>query len=194
MSTKIYRAWGCRTNHLSAVLIDYRKECIERAAEAVRREIRKRNIAGYDSNLTSTAKQQRKQKIELAIRDIFTSSIAASHSLERCHAFDFDASLNVWVVGSYAMMIPYTELTIFPDMVPDLAHDFSYCNNTDRPADVSNATWRMRQKRWDHILANWNATRLVYTVIDAKNDTGLEDIAKQAYRFIDHTKTIPENA
>lgn len=189
MSIKIYTAWRCPTPHINTVLTQYREACLDFASRELRKEIKLRRVPRIMSK-----KPEDRRNLETNVRKILIQSVEASKSHERGNDFDFDASLNVWFEDLYALIIPYTEMNVYVTQVPKYAENYCYYNNTDRPKDVSEQQWKQREKDWNKACLNdWDKTRLVYQVIDAKNRVGLIPLVRRAFPHIDTYNALPKN-
>jgi hypothetical protein len=80
-----------------------------------------------------------------------------------------DASLNVWIRGRYAYIIPYGYSVCPTDL--EWVEDYCYFNNTDRPERVTARQWAARSNMWDKLCLNdHDATRLSYTIVEFSGD------------------------
>ena len=103
----------------------------------------------------------------------------ASKGKERDPFFDLDCSLNVWLNGRKAYIIPYGEGSKYAGFqIPDFAEDYEYWDNSDRPDEVSQRQWRSRADKWENVcFVDWNKNRLLHEVVNVKEDMGLYPLA-----------------
>lgn len=184
MSTKIYRAVRCPVGNINNVLLELRNMAMIHAATEVKRFARRidgkavLNLAkdmGASRGKDVTKRLLTEARYQLA----FKEAIVSSQRPERAVPLDIDASCNVWVDKGKAYMILYGPL--WPSQyVPPGAEDYAYWNNTDRPDAVSARAWKARGDTWDRVVLDhdWNATRMVHTIISAKEETGLHELCK----------------
>ena len=95
--------------------------------------------------------------------------------------WDIDTSWNFWIhEDEYVYAIPYGR---FRAELPEWVGDFCYWNNTDKPDDVGDATWRFRGKMWEEVcLNNWNSRRLSWEIIKGSSESiGMNALWKETY-------------
>lgn len=165
MSTKIYFAWRCKTRVFSPTFLPaYRKFQLDETAKYVRRIFR-----------------AAKQKVNEKSLKTFLAEAQRASELKTVDPCDIDSKLNVWFHKSYAYAIPVGGQRNDDFKTPRGVEEYPYWNNTDRPDDVSAQAWRARERTWDAVClggnqGDWNDTRLVHTVVDAKTDEGLAEL------------------
>ena len=86
------------------------------------------------------------------------------------------------------------KIRFFKDVIdkdyPDYVTDYSFWNNTDKPDDVTQASWRRREYTWEEIClydGGWDVTRLYHAIIEPKS---YNDQSKFQARIIENRKII----
>lgn len=184
MSTKIYFAWRCPDVTLRPVLAQLRRFAVADAsrrlaelAAAIAPRTAARAAAGIRKRFTGVpaARAAVVARVGLAV------SVArdSSESPLRDGVLDVDASLNVWVhEDGYAYLIGYGECWGRFRQRLRYASDYSYWNNTDRPRRVTAEEWADRARTWDAVCLDddWDAYRLVHTIVDVKAERGMRPV------------------
>ncbi len=192
MSTKIYIGWRCKVADLSPrVLPSMREKALKEAALTVKAIIKEFKPKHIDDAMKTSGKRLKVKQTPL-LRKIVTLKAAltlcakASESQERSE-YDIDASCNVWVHGKHAYIIPYGECWTV-DWMPNGAEDYSWYNNVDKPKDVTAFQWKAREANWRIVCLDedWDSTRMVHTIIDAKKAIGLVELAGKLVRGLDN--------
>lgn len=198
MSTKIYTAWRCRHRMFYLALDEIRKKAFEYAAKTVREEIKAFEPKVFEKAYKTFMKVKKQPDTPelrklLQVRSAMAAAQIASTSMERMHPCDIDASLNVWLYNDHVYMIAYGECwNHVGNFVPSAAEDYAYWNNTDKPDHVTHQQWRQRGKTWDEVFGDaWDSARLVHKIIEAKDDTGLHELAKILLPKVDPYTVVP---
>lgn len=91
-----------------------------------------------------------------------------------------EASLNVWLSGSNAYVIPIMEDCMRSKIRwPRSSKDFGYWNNTDRPNGISEREWSMRARAWEGVnlgpdgSTDHNSRRFNHSIFAPKEDIDL---------------------
>jgi hypothetical protein len=179
MSTKIWQAWRLPKTKLNEFLLMTRtatmekfygqlddwmwcasKEEAKKRREAAAEKVKAKNDGvlpswWYDDD--ETYLRERWRMVQERIKEASVSPKRMFH--------DADASLNIWIDGRYAYVIPYGEVALHSPW-PDWLEDYHYQNQTDRPEEITARQWTARKRAWDRIaLDDWNATRLEHSLI-----------------------------
>lgn len=187
MSTKIYYAWRMSPKVFSETFLPgFRSHCLTKASNKINHLLNYIEEDRLDAIYKSKGWKEAGWTLErwkaekgrfFRIREAFKDAYKASKSHERGWAFEIDCSLNVWFYKNKFYVIPYGEWDGFK--VPKGVEEYGYWNNTDQPEGVTTRQWNARGKTWDKVcLDNWDAGRLVYQIIDAKERLGLVELAK----------------
>lgn len=197
MSTKIYRAVRCPVGNINNVLLELRNMAMIHAAVEVKRFARGIDAKAVENVAKDMGASRGKDVTKRVLREAryrlaFTEAVESSKRLERAVPLDIDASCNVWIDRNKAYMILYG--SVWPNhYVPPGAEDYCYWNNTDPPDDVTNRAWEVRSKTWDRVVLNhdWDATRMVHTIINAAEGAGLHELCKLVLPGFDPYSVLP---
>jgi hypothetical protein len=176
MSTKIYNARRISIARLNSFLGIVRRAVLKRAAWQVGKVEIDRDALKlkFDEKAAHWRKDGQEPPPWLE-RSLWTQTAldvceAASAKPERDLAAALDCSLNVWIDGRYAYIIPCGEEYLYEKVrYPKWAEDYSYWNNTDPPDGITWRAWKERSKVWDRVcLGHWNEARLNFSIVDLK--------------------------
>lgn len=119
------------------------------------------------------------RKKYVQFREVLKDALNASIEMRRNIFCCIDCSLNMWLDGRHAYVIPYGESWIFDEFkAPYGVVDYSYWTTSDQPDDVTRAQWVKRGEVWDRVcLDNWNEFRLEHLIVDIKRRIGLEELS-----------------
>jgi hypothetical protein len=184
MSTKIWTAWRVPKNKLNeffllvnaATMANFYERLdmwmswvkIDKAKQ--RREEVEDKCRDTDGNLPTWWWRDREDPDKTYIRErweILCERIREASASFEYNPFDADASLNVWLDGRYAYLIPYGRVKL-PDSLPDWVEDYHYQDQADRPERFTARQWAARRRKWDQLCLdnNWNDTRMNHPIID----------------------------
>lgn len=175
-----------RKSFLRLILPAFRKHCFNRVIKRIRDLMPKiddkviRDIYKNKGWAKSTSYDEfcKKKETFIRLRETLKLCAEASSKLTRDFVYCIDCSLNVWLHKGKVYVIPYGETWIFDCFKsPDRVEDFSYWNNTDHPDDLTIRKWNARRKTWEEVcLRDWDYSRMVHDIVDAKKSIGLYEV------------------
>lgn len=172
MSTKIYYARRVPIGRLNTFIDEMRGQWQRRITRRLREIMLVMDLEGWEPP-PGTANPYLAEQRERYNRAMDLAEKASRSSI-RNPFHDIDCSLNVWLYRSHAYVIPCGESWMVDHIRwPKPSVDFSYWNNTDPPANISDRRWNYRRSVWDRIncgsgTADHNARRLNHEVVDMK--------------------------
>ncbi len=103
-----------------------------------------------------------------ALIDALTARFVKAGSAGRRGHFAVDASLTVWVDGEFAYIIPAGRVV---PCEAEWVKNFSLPSTDTGKGSATRPVWRERRETWARVaLSDWNATRLVYQIVDIKGE------------------------
>lgn len=176
MSTKIWTAVRVPKKNLNEYLLLCRSETMPVVVEYVEQLLKNLNwtefapevladaektMAGWkETDPDKKSRYRRWMMVEHLGRGEFRAAAGRSQNT----AFDVSACYNIWLDKRFAYIIPYG-LAVLP--AASYMQDYHYQNQVDPPKNISRAKYNRREKKWEEICLNdWDATRMVYSVID----------------------------
>ena len=166
MSIKIWEAYKVPVDKLNDFLIESRhigncklKETLVHSLKGVLTDEFIKEQKEHYKDIEDEEKQKR-AILWKAANDFF-NLVSQSAYLKN----GFESSLNVWLDGNYAYIIPYN--ISYNDILPDYAVDYHNQEQVGRPENISEDEYEARHLVWEKLCLNdWNATRLTYKIVD----------------------------
>ncbi len=188
MSTKIYTAYRCGIKDFTKVFLPaFRETCFKAAAKRAKElmkhvedsVIKEVYDKGWQDEMSYEQYQQKLGKL-CRFRHVFRTCAEASKQAERDFLFCFDISLNLWLYNNKAYIIPIGEGWIYEKFkIPEEAEEYAYWNSSDKPNEITARQWQARLDTWEKVCLNdHNSARLNHQIINAKEHTGLYEIAR----------------
>jgi len=187
MSTKIYFAWRCKDNCFDRFLQSIREHCFAIARKKLNQ------LSNHVSQQVVVDEYVKDKKCTLngfirthgrrirlyhAIYDVTLESYSSRRS-----DFCIDLALNVFYYNKYFYVVPVGESYMFAGLkLVDGVENYEYYNNTDKPRNISTRQWAKRASIWDELIRNWDAFRMVHTIIECKTGIGVYEITEGLVR------------
>ena len=195
MSTKIYEGYRIPVEGLSFFIEDYHRWAWRSLLCHIRCIARKGDTNKCAATLCCGEQWSdwwKKHKDDKAVQmNVRAGALIAMGMYENANheaPFNFDVSINIWILNSFAYIIPY-----HPNRFPSMARlvrahqgeEYAYWDNTDMPKGMSEAEWEVRGRVWNGVcLDDWNKRRLQHIVYEGKasNITMLVEVCNKLTR------------
>lgn len=192
MSTKIYYGYRVELKKWNAFLESFHKRCIKNAVSLVRDLMKACDQFYVTKELKEKYESHRKAE---GVSRKYRNLKQFKEAYEKRVRFDFvmegmqkvsetrlrvdtciDAELVCWVKGSHI----YTYFIGEPFLLQgfkcrDLADNYSYWDNTDKPRNINHNIWNLRRADWHECLNMYN-NRLYCSIIKISEDVGYYEI------------------
>jgi hypothetical protein len=176
MSIKIYTAYRLPIAHLNELFTSIRPQIFKQASERIIQLMDALKQSAVDVWMKENSYEVGKRQTERKARYLYIIDRIkeGAKSPRRTILYDIEYSLNVWIKGRYAYVIPIDNMGYTVEL-PEYAVDYAYWNNTDRPSSVTAREWVNRYKTWNDIClgtgtASHNACRMTHNVISFLTD------------------------